>query len=914
MSRARHQRIQELFLAAVDLAIDERARYLEQACEGDRELIREIEELLAADGPTTGSEAPPTGVADLKGLVEGTGTYRVLSEIGRGGMGVVYQAERADGAFHRHVAIKVVMQQAGAESELVSRFRSERQILATMDHPNIARLLDGGTLTDGSPFLVMEYVEGESICDYAQAQALSVAARLELFMVVCEAVQAAHQSLVVHRDIKPSNVLVTSDGTPKLLDFGVAKILDPQLADWTVAETRFGHQPLTPRYASPEQLTGGAITAATDVYALGILLYELLTGCLPYRPQSSAIHDWIEAVCEHEARRPSQALREEEKELPGEPPEDEPPTLRGSLVGDVDHIVLKALRKEPHNRYTTAAELAADLRRHLAGLPILARPATLSYRTGKFIRRHRWAVAATLALVLVAGGFTIGLVRQLARTRYERDRAETVKSLLIEVFSAAGPSTVEGREPTAREVLDRGLERIQAGLDEQPEVKATLLDAIGQVYHNLGRLEEAATAHEQSLELRRPRRQAAPLEYAQSLGLLARVYLARNQLEQAEAMNREAWAVTVAEVGEEDHRAIAYLDGLHTTLSQMGRLREAEGLARQVVELTLKRLGFATVESVVASDSRAPELVAVATTLGSLGTNQRQRGHYRDAERSLQQALTLNRRLLGAHHFSVAFNLNNLANLHSALEEYDMALAERNEALTLAEAVLGVAHPSVGSMHLNQGIVLCRLGRFDEALLSTTRARQIFSDSLGPEHPATALAMSYSSLVESGLGRQDSAVVLGRDALDLLLQALGEAHPEVARALEVLAEVHFVCGRHAEAVTQYRRALSAFEATLGPEHPDTLECRSRTAEPLLVLGRYDEARELLEPALSAYEAHGDLVRHLARVRFRLARALAGDELAGPEATSLAEQALTTYRELGEQARAAEVDDWLGSAG
>jgi serine/threonine-protein kinase len=906
MSRDRHQRIQELFLAAVDLAADERARYLDEACKGDKELLREIEELLAADGPATGSEIPPAGSADLKGLVEGTGSYRVLSEIGRGGMGVVYLAERADGAFQRHVAIKVVMRQAGAESELVGRFRSERQILATLDHPNIARLLDGGTLPDGSPFLVMEHVEGQPICDYAQAHALSVEARLELFIAVCEAVQAAHQSLVVHRDIKPSNVLVTSDGTAKLLDFGVAKILDPRFADWTVAETRFGQQPLTPRYASPEQLTGGPITTATDVYALGVLLYELLTGRLPYQVQSSAIHDWIEAVCEHEPRRPSQARQEDGKE-----PSDEPTTLRGSLEGDVDHIVLKALRKEPHNRYATAAELAADLRRHLAGLPILARPATLSYRTGKFLRRHRWAVAATLALVLVAGGFTIGLVRQLESTRRERDRAETVKRLLIEIFSATGPSTVEDREPTAREVLDRGFGTVQAGLDGQPEVKATLLNAIGQVYHNLGRLEEAAAAHEQALQLRRPRREAAPLEYAQSLGLLARVYLARNQLEQAETMTREAWALTVAEVGEEDQRAIAYLDGLHTILSQMGHLRETEALARQVVELTLKRLGFATIESVMASDSQAPELVAVASTLGSLGTTQRKLGQYLDAEHSLKQALQLNRRLLGAHHYSVAFTLNNLANLHAALEEYEVALAERQEALAVAEAVLGVDHPSVGSMHLNQGIVFCRLGRFDEAQKSCSRARQIFTESLGPGHPATALAMSYSSLADSGLARHESALVLARDALDLLLQAHGDQHPDVARAREVIAQVCFAMTRHEEAVEHYRSALEVFEAVLGAEHPDTLECRSRMAEPLLALGRHGDARELLEPALAAFEARGELVRHLARVRFRLARAVAGEAPVGAEATNLAQRALTTYREIGDQARATEVEAWLG---
>jgi tetratricopeptide (TPR) repeat protein len=514
--------------------------------------------------------------------------------------------------------------------------------------------------------------------------------------------------------------------------------------------------------------------------------------------------------------------------------------------------------------------------------------------------------------VLVAGGFTIGLMRQLQHTRYERDRAETVKNLLIEVFSAAGPGTVEEREPTAREVLDRGFQRVRAGLEDQPEVKAELLHAMGQVYLNLGRLEEAAAAHEQALELRRPRREAAPLEYAQSLGLLARIYLARNELERAEVANREAWTVTVAEVGEQDPRAIAYLDGLQSALSRMGRLGEAEGVARRVLELTLKRLGFTTVESVLEGGDQAPELVAVATTLGSLGTNQRQLGRYLDAERSFQQALVLSRRLLGERHYSVAFMLNNLANLHAAQERYELALAEMGEALAIAEAVLGSEHPSVASMRLNLGIVLDRLDRLDEALECSSRARQVFAATLGPGHPTTALAKSYTGRVEAGLGHHDSGLALSSDGLNLLRQAHGEEHPDVARGWQVLAQVYLISGRHAEALEHYQKALAVFETALGPQHPVTIECRSLTAEPLLALGRYADTRELLEPVLPVLTGRGDLVRLLARVRFQLARALAGVDAPSPEAERLAEQALASYQEIGDQAHAVEVKAWLES--
>jgi len=863
MSRERHARLQELFLAAADLDQAGQRAFLEEACGEDRELLSELEELLAADLLEDRSAGETDGV-DVPDLVAGRGTYRIVREIGRGGAGVVYLAERADGAFQRQVAVKVLRPGRGANRELAARFRAERRILAALDHPNIARLLDGGALEDGTPFLVMELVEGEPITRYANQRRLGVRRRLELFLEVCAAVQAAHQSLVVHRDIKPSNVLVTAQGSPKLLDFGIAKLLDPAGVDWTTAETR-GAPPLTPCYASPEQLSGQPVTTATDVYALGTLLFELLTGRLPFSTEDCSLRKWIVTVCESEPRRPSAAVLEAPDGSAGMPDGDRAALAR-RLAGDLDHIVLKALRKDPAHRYGTAAELAADIERHLAGLPVLARRGTLPYRAGKLIRRHRWPLLAVLTLVLLGTGFTAELARQLHRTRIEKVKAETVKNLLVEVFSAADPASVRSKEPTARELLDRGRQRIASGLEGEPEVKASLLEAIGQVYNNLGHVEEAASTFEQAVKLRRPGRREDPLAYAASLSGLALVRVAQARFAQAEKLQREALAVTVAKTGEEDPRAISCLDGLHLILSQAGRYREAEPMAERVVTLTLRRLGFDGIDEAVGSRSSDPALLAVATTLGSLATEQRQLGRYAAAEASFNAALALDRRLLGEEHYAVAFTLNNLANLVSNLERPQEAVTLRATALRTAGAILGQHHPAVASMHLNQGYDLIRLHRCAEARKELQQAREGFAASLGAAHPALALTSIYDGLAVTCAGRAGEALPGQLRALKSLRAGLGGEHPELARALAAVARTLSALGRHGEALKLLREAASIAERALGPDHPSTLEYRAEAAAALRDLGRPGDARELLTTVVAALSRRPDLPRQLARAR------------------------------------------------
>ncbi|MEZ5290812.1 MAG: protein kinase [Vicinamibacterales bacterium] len=457
---------------------------------------------------------------------ERVGAYRLVRELGQGGMGTVHLAVRDDDAFQKRVALKILKRGMDTEA-IVRRFRTERQILAGLDHPNIARLFDGGTTADGRPYLVMEYVEGAPLVEYADARSLDVAARLELFVQVCAAVQHAHQNLVIHRDLKPANVLVTSDGVPKLLDFGIAKLLNPEMAGHTLAPTAPGLQMMTPEYASPEQVRGDTVTTASDVYSLGVLLYEFLTGRQPYRLTSRAFSEIVRAVCEEEPERPSLAVTR-----PAAPKTDTGPARTGPrstrpadsqrwqrrLAGDLDNILLKALSKEPARRYASVDQFAEDLRRHLAGLPVLARQDTFGYRASKFVRRHRGAVTAGAAvgLALVAG--MAGVVWQARVASRERARAEQrfedvralASAFLFDVHDAV--KDLAGSTPARQLMVQKGIEyldKIAADAGDRADLRRELAagylrvgDVQGRPLNpNLGDTAGALTSYQKAVAL-----------------------------------------------------------------------------------------------------------------------------------------------------------------------------------------------------------------------------------------------------------------------------------------------------------------------------------------------------------------------------------------------------------------------------
>ena len=545
MEPERWRRVEELLHAALDLPAAGRQAFLKEACGDDAALAAEVESLIRADEHAGAFLGRPlleeTAVAGRR-----IGPYRLERKLGEGGMSAVHLALRDDDQYRRQVAIKLMRFGMDSEDQL-RRFRAERQILAELEHPNIARLYDGGTTEEGLPYLVMEFVEGESIDAWCDRRRLTVRQRLELFRTVCTAVSTAHQNLVVHRDLKPSNILVTADGVPKLLDFGIAKLLDPRRPPAEVEPTARWLRVMTPSYASPEQARGKPITTASDVYSLGVLLYQLITGRLPHRLGDLTPEEVERVLAEQEPEKASAAvasnadLRDIAHRRGAGTAE-----LQRQLAGDLDNVVAMALRKEPSRRYGSAERLAEDLRRHLAGLPVTAHPGSFGYRAGKFLRRNRLAVAVTSAFVavVIAAAVLLGLqsarvIRERDEAQRERDKARRVAAFLEGIFEASDPGQAQGATPTARQILDRGAERIDdAG--KGSDVQAALMNTLGRIYRNLGAVERSEELLTGALTIRREVLGPAHPEVAESLHDLGELHYMRGSFAEGETLLRES--------------------------------------------------------------------------------------------------------------------------------------------------------------------------------------------------------------------------------------------------------------------------------------------------------------------------------------------------------------------------------------
>lgn len=699
-------------------------------------------ETLDHEAETEPTPLPPeTEPADLR-----IGPYRVLKELGRGGMGRVYLAARADEQYQKRVAIKVIKTDVDG-TEVVSRFRRERQILASLDHPNISRFLDGGATEDGRPYFVMEYVEGLGIDQYCVRHDLSISERVGLFRQLCSAVEYAHRNLIVHRDIKPRNILVTSDGVPKLLDFGIAKFINFDLAGDGGTMTALA---MTPQYASPEQARGEPVTTLSDVYSLGVLLYLILTGRLPYRFKSSQTMDVLRAVCEEEPERPSTAVGRPEK-AEGEPTDGEtiratkrnPDELRRRLAGDLDTILLMALRKEPSRRYPSVEAFSEDLRRYLEGLPIKARKATFSYRAGKFLSRNWPGVAAGVVVAALIAGFATSTVLQSRRLQVERDRAARVSSFLVDVFNVSNPGEARGNTVTAREILDKGAERIRHELKDEPEVRATLMDTMGNVYNELGLYDQAEALLREALETRRQILTRDSPEMAASLASLAKVHYRRNDYEAAEARYRDALAMLRRLFGN-DHAEIAEtLNFLGLTVAERGRYDEAETLLRESVamrrrlpageqpDLAMALTGLAGVlddkKDPVAAEGVDREALAmlrrqfgnthpaVPYTLNVLGEVLSHQGRLADAENAFRESLEISRKILPADHVYIFAATLGLGRTLTGQGKAAQAEGVLREGLAIGQRILPLDASDVLRTETALGRCLARLGRFAEA-------------------------------------------------------------------------------------------------------------------------------------------------------------------------------------------------------
>jgi len=765
MDAERWQRVREVFGEALELPADERSAYLECACADDEALRREVERLLVslteaddfleepAVDKTWGNPAH-----DLY-LDRQIGAYRLVERIGRGGMGVVYLATRSDDVFEKKVAIKL-LPASGASEELVRRFRAERQILARLEHSNIARLLDGGTAADGLPYLVMEYVDGLAIDEYCDLHGLGVRRRLELFCGVCSAIHFAHQHLVVHRDVKPSNVLVTAEGVPKLLDFGIAKLLQPELAPQALGPrapgTATAQRILTPKYASPEQIEGAAITTASDVYSLGVLLYKLLGGRLPYSLETDSVAELVRAICDEEPRPLVQ---------------DQPAKLRRSLTGDVENIVAKALRKEPQKRYNSAQQLAEDIRNHLEGRPILARRGGFAYKARKFVGRNPWAVGATAALIVSALIFGAVMAFQHSQITLERDRAERVIQYLVDLFETPDPFAASpadaGADLPAREILERGAARLDEKFGDQPELQARLKLTLGKIHRRLGLSDDA-----------------------------------RKLLEEAIAENRE--------IGSERHQL-----KLAESLYEFGLLERVEGHRNAAISLLQESLAIRR---------RLPDQeTAIAGTLGTLGVLYTERGDYSAGEPLLNEALEIRTELYGELDLEVAKSINDLAVLYQQAGRFPEAERHFERALAIRRGLLKPSHPYfAGSLNNLAGLYLST-GKFEKAEPIIAESLELYRETLGDEHPWVAIVLSNLARAREALGRFAEAEPAYREALGHFRRLHGDEHPHVATVLANFAHLLTRMGDDAEAEELFRESLAIRRQLFEGDHPDLAE-------------------------------------------------------------------------------------------
>jgi eukaryotic-like serine/threonine-protein kinase len=832
MDAERWQRVRTLFGAALERAPEDWPAWLEVECGEDTALQDEVLSLLAAHGET-GDFLPELPAPDPQ-IGQRIGPYEVLQRLGGGGMGVVYLALRADGQFKKRVALKLLKPGMDSE-EILRRFRTERQILAALDHPNIARLLDGGTTDRGLPYFVMEHVEGRPITEYCDGENLSLADRLRLFRTVCSAVQFAHQNLIVHRDLKPGNILVGADGEPKLLDFGIAKLLNPELMAQTVAWT-VGVQPLTLDYASPEQVRGGHITTASDVYSLGVLLYRLLTGHHPYRAEDSTVEEMVRRITEVEPERPSSVTA------------GDPNRLDRRLAGDLDTIVMTALRKEPNQRYASVEQFSEDIRRFLEGLPVRARKATLNYRMGKFVRRHRLGVAvaatAVLAVFLFGAGMTalaLRLDRERQRAEQERERAEQVTSFLTDLFEVSDPSRSKGETVSARELLEAGASRIGTELKDQPEVQADLMETIGMIYHRLGLNDRAIPLVRSALAGRRHLLGGDHPKVAQSLNDLGLLYEDGGDYEAAAASYNQALAIRLRRFGPLHAEVAQSQSDLAAVLWAQGKYDAAESRFREV--LTVRRKLFGN------------RHLVVAKSLNNLGIVLWSRSRYEESERLLREALAIRRSLLGEVHLEVADALGNLALPVQAQGKYEEAEWLHRAALAVHRKLFEPEHPRLAFGLNNLGFMLQNLGRYKDAAILHQEALAIRRRRLGESHPDVAQSLHNLGVAVQGMGDSRTAESYHRSALAIRRGVFGEKHRTVADSLGEIAVALEGQGDLAGAEARLREALAIRQEVLGWDHPETADTLSQLAVLLMARGNLPEAERLAREAVALVESH-----------------------------------------------------------
>ncbi len=878
MDKTRWQQVEAIFDEAMALPSKERDAWVLDRCADNAELLADVvrllhaaansEDFLESDSPDHLHKVLQSMAKDIEedDMPRAVGPYRLIRPLGRGGMGQVYLAVRDDEAFRRYVAVKVIKRGMDSD-EILKRFRMERQILAALTHPNIARLLDGGATDEGLSYFVMEFVDGERIDTYCDEHRLTLDERLDIFGKVCSAVHYAHQNLIVHRDLKPSNILVTAQGEVKLLDFGIAKFLNPDLAGYTLPMTRAEDRVMTPEYASPEQLRGGSITTSSDVYQLGVLLYELLTGHKPFVFQTTARKEIEQKVLEKEPERPSTMVTRSGTDSASRLRATSLDRLRRQLSGDLDRIVLMALRKEQDRRYESASELLQDIANYRQGRPVKAQSDSPLYRTGKFVRRNRLVVSFSVVIVLLLVASTILSVRyarsmaqQKAQTELEARKAEEVTSYIVDLFEAAAPERLQGRDMTVRELVEEGARTLERGEGVPPDLAAALRNTVGAVLTEIGDMERATLLLEENIRL-----------------LRARLGPDRDHPDLAEALYRLGYVLDEGSTLSSWERAVALYDeslGMHRRLQGYPN-REAAQVVNDLA-VTYMRLDEDSTARVLLNEALAERRLLfpdgrhkdIAESLSNLGTYSARMGDFSAAERYYRESLAMSRSTLGDDHPLVADNIYNLGSILYDLGLYEEAQGLLEDAARRRQTVYGAEHDETARAFSYLGRTLLAQGNLGEAERHLTRALDVHQAVHGDISFFTAMDQMWLGRLEREKGRLDVAADWYTKAVNVFGQAGAEDWAAVFQG--ELATVLAAGGETTRALAAYRRAVQIMSDAWGDSDTDLASTRHEYAQLLLEVGRLDEAEAELEQSLDAFLG-ADMVDAAADVRLTLAR-------------------------------------------
>ena len=762
MSDDNWQKLEAAFQHALALEGKARDRFVAEFAREHPELGQQLHDLLRADDANDDSLRSPISAtvesmsrsATDPWIGRTVGSWTITERLAGGGMGAVFLAERADEQFSQTAALKM-MATTLVTAEAIARFRAERQILANLNHPYVAKLIDGGSTEDGAPYLVMEYVEGLPVDEHCDHYALDIEARLELFRKICDAVDYAHRNLVVHRDLKPSNILVDADGNPKLLDFGIAKLLEADSYQQTIAVTREGARAMTPEYASPEQVRGEAVTVTTDVYALGVLLFRLMTGQSPYGTTSTSAGDYARAIVETDPRKPSTVVTAADTAIEtGAQRATSSERLRRLLQGDLDNIVLKTLQKDPARRYPTASALAADIGRYLAHEPVEARGDDAWYRARKFAVRNARGLAVTALVVLSITTLVTYYTMQLAS---ERDRAnlaaaesQEVAQFLENLFEQASPHESKGEQVTAIDLLELGRERIE-GLEGQPKLQAQLMRIMASSSTALGDLDLSVPMLERALEMMEAEQPPDPVAISQVTNNLSEAHRQLGNLDEAEAYQRRTIDLATAAFGANDDR-VAYLIGrLGVVLFDAGKAEEAIAIEQQALDI-MRANG--SEESSDAVDIR-----------GNIGNALSRLGRYDEAEEVLRETVVLSKKVDGELAPNTAIRISNYGLILVRLGRYEEAVAAFEDALDRGRQVWPEDYDSIAFMTGSKAAALKRLGRMDESLAAYREAAGMTERMRGKKSLTYVARMRGVGSVLMDMARFAEAEAVFEDAL-----------------------------------------------------------------------------------------------------------------------------------------------------